>query len=101
MGLLDQKNHVKPIGRIFAKLAEDFRRNSFSSPQRETAMVIPDTGLSPDQSSTDWTYGKAFMNLIGKGKKPCIVLESRARDEGYLRSRGVTELISLSDAGRA
>ncbi len=97
LGLIDQKNHVKPLGIVISKLAEELRGKTFSSTQRKTAMVIPDTGLSTRTKPSDWTYGAAFMNLLERGKKPCIVLESRAKDEEYLRSRNVTELISLAD----
>lgn len=40
------------------------------------------------------------MNLLERGKKPCIVLESRAKDEDYLRSRGIKELIPFADAAK-
>lgn len=59
-------------------------------------MVIPDKGLTPKPN--DWAYATPFMNLLQRGKKPCIVLESRAKDEDYLRSRGITELIPVKDA---
>jgi hypothetical protein len=33
------------------------------------------------------------MNLIKRGVTPAIVLESRAKDADYLRTRGITELL--------
>lgn len=100
LGLIDQKNHAKPMGRILSKLAEELSGKKFSSTQRRTALVIPDAGLSTDPNPPDWTYATAFINLLERGKKPCIVLKSRSTDEDYLRSRGVTELISLVDAAK-
>jgi endo-1,4-beta-mannosidase len=100
LGLIDQENQVKPMGRILSKLAEELRGKTFSSTQRRTALVIPDAGLSTDPNPPDWTYATPFINLLQGGKKPCIVLESRSTDEGYLRSRGVTELISIADAAK-
>jgi hypothetical protein len=37
------------------------------------------------------------MKLLAQGMSPAIVLESRAKDEGYLRSRGITDLVALSE----
>jgi endo-1,4-beta-mannosidase len=98
LGLIDQKNRIKPLGRIVSALAGELRGKILSSTQRRTAMVIPEMGLSPHHHPPDWTYGAAFMNLIQRGKKPCIVLESRVADEDYLRARGITELIPLAEA---
>jgi hypothetical protein len=36
------------------------------------------------------------MDLVAQGKRPTIVLESRAKDEEYLKARGITELIPLA-----
>jgi hypothetical protein len=36
------------------------------------------------------------MDLIDKGKTPSIVIESRAKDEEYLRARGIRELIQCA-----
>lgn len=98
LGLIDQKNHVKPLGRIVSEVARECRRQSFPPARRRVALVVPDTGLS--DRPNDWTYATAYMNLIAKGKKPCIVRESRRNDKAYLKSRGVAELISLADAAR-
>jgi hypothetical protein len=59
-------------------------------------MVIPDHALSRKTWPPDWTYGKPYMDLVSQGKRPAIVLESRANDEEYLKARGVTELIPLA-----
>jgi len=97
LGLLDQKNRPKPLGRKFASLAEELRRTPVPTPLRPTALVVPDVGLGVSAPGPDWSYGEAFFKLAGQGKSPGIVLESRAGDEAYLRSRGFRELIPLRD----
>ena len=99
VGILDQKNHVKPIGKIVSAMGKKLRGKTYSGNQRQTAMVVPDFGLAPPKTN-DWTRARAFMNLLERGKKPCIVLESRAKDEDYLRSRGIKELIPFADAAK-
>ena len=103
MGLIDQNNHVKPFGRSVSELVKSFSGKTYPANQRPAALVIPVKGLAPhiEETDNDWTYATAFMNLIKRGKKPCIVLESRVKDEDYLRSRGIKELISLADASKA
>jgi endo-1,4-beta-mannosidase len=95
LGLIDQNNKVKPFGHAIAAIAKNLRTQTFSSTQRKIALVIPETGLGKDP---DWTYATAFMNLVQRGKKPCIVLECQTKDEDYLRSRGIVELIPYKDA---
>ena len=96
LGLLDLQNRPKPLGRKFAELAEEFRRTPPSTPRHPVAVVIPDHGLSPKTSPADWTYGLPYMHLVTEGKRPTIVLESKAKDEEYLKARGITELIPLA-----
>jgi hypothetical protein len=36
------------------------------------------------------------MDLVSRGVRPAIVLESRAGDKAYLRSRGIEELIEAA-----
>lgn len=96
LGLLDLQNKPKPLGRKLAALAEEFRRTPPDSPDHPAALVIPDHGLSHKTSPADWTYGKPYMDLVAQGKLPTIVLESRAKDEEYLKARGITELIPLA-----
>jgi len=96
LGLLDLQNKPKPLGRKLAALAEEFRRTPPDSPDHPVALVIPDHGLSHKTSPADWAYGKPYMDLVAQGKRPTIVLESRAKDEEYLKARGITELIPLA-----
>ncbi len=80
-----------------AALVAELRSSVVPPDNRPDALVIPDHGLAPGPYPPDWTYGDRFMKLIEQGRRPCIVLESRLRDEDYLRSRGIQKLIMLRD----
>jgi len=96
LGLLDLQNKPKATGRKFAVLAEEYRRTPPETPDHPVALVIPDHGLSHKTWTPDWTYGKPYMDLVVQGKRPTIVLESRAQDEEYLKARGIRELVPLA-----
>jgi len=96
LGLLDLQNKPKATGRKFAALAEEYRRTAPETPDHPVALVIPDYGLSHKTWPPDWTYGKPYMDLVIQGKRPTIVLESRANDEEYLKARGIRELVPLA-----
>ena len=96
LGLLDVHNKPKPLGRKWAALAAEMRRTAPTVPEQRVALVIPDKGLSKKPSPPDWTYAKAYMTMVSEGRRPTIVLESNARDEDYLRARGIRELIPVS-----
>jgi len=96
LGLLDFQNQPKATGRKFAALAGEYRRTPPEIPDHPVALVIPDYGLSHQTWPPDWTYGKAYMDLAEQGKRPTIVLESRAHDEEYLKARGIRELVPLA-----
>ncbi len=93
LGLLDLENRPKPMGRMFAKLALELKHFASAIAPRKTALVIPDRGLSTKAWPPDWKYATPYMNLIDRGIAPSIVLESRSKDEDYLKARGITELI--------
>jgi endo-1,4-beta-mannosidase len=96
LGLLDLNNRPKPAGRKFAELAAEFKRSQPESAPRKTALVIPDRGLSTSAWPPDWKYATPYMNLIDRGVRPAIVLESRAKDTEYLKARGIVDLVPLT-----
>jgi endo-1,4-beta-mannosidase len=96
LGLLDLRNRPKPMGVKFKELAAEFRRSAPQAEPRRTALVIPDTGLSTKSWPSDWRFASAYMQLLGEGKAPAIVLESRVKDEAYLKERGIADLIPLA-----
>jgi len=93
LGLIGQDNKPKPLGRKFAALAAEMRKAARMDSRRAVALVVPDYGLGLNASGPDWTYGDKFMKLVEQGKTPAIVLESRSKDEAYLSSRGIKELV--------
>jgi hypothetical protein len=46
LGVLDQQNRVKPLGRTLSSLADEWRKNPPAVISRSVALVIPDKGLS-------------------------------------------------------
>ena len=95
LGLLDIHNKPKPLGIKFKALAAELRRNPPQIVPRPLALVIPDAGLATKSWPADWKFATPYMKLIDQGKTPQIVVESRAKDEAYLRSRGITELVTI------
>jgi endo-1,4-beta-mannosidase len=95
LGVLDQENRVKPIGRRLAKLAEELRRTRAEVPVRTAALVIPDDRFPGSGETPGWSIAKQFMGLVAEGVRPAIVVQSRTRDEEYLRMRGIKDLITL------
>jgi endo-1,4-beta-mannosidase len=95
LGLLDLNNEPKPLGKKFAALAAELRRTPPAIEPRPLALVIPNAGLATKSWPADWRFCTPYMKLIIEGKTPQIVLESRAKDEAYLRSRGIGELVGI------
>jgi endo-1,4-beta-mannosidase len=95
LGLIDQRNKPKPLGRKFAELAAELRRSPQPIAPRTTALVIPEFGLSKEAWPPDWKFAAPYMKLIDRGIIPAIVLESRSKNEAYLKQRGITNLIPL------
>lgn len=95
LGVLDCKNHVKPIGRTLAKLVKEWRRYPPQQLKRSVALVIPETAFPCKDGDKVWTIPDRFMELIRQNRRPAIVLESRATDEQYLQARGIEDLVRL------
>lgn len=96
LGVLDQQNRVKPLGKTLTRLAEDWRKNQPQALTRPTALVIPDAGLSNRGDVADWSIAKQYMDLVNRGVRPSIVLESRSGDEDYLKRRGIENLVKVT-----
>jgi hypothetical protein len=58
--------------------------------------VIPDKDLSKKDDAADCSIAKQYMDLVSRGRRPAIVLQSRAGDKAYLKSRGIEELIQAA-----
>ncbi|MGW3961192.1 glycoside hydrolase 5 family protein [Amycolatopsis sp. NPDC005003] len=87
LGLYTNDRRLKPAGQALKALVAEFDRTPPQPAPRTTAIVVPD--LFP-------TWGNdRFFKLAAEGKPVAFVLQSRASDTGYLKQRGITELISL------
>lgn len=97
LGLIDQQNQSKPLGKKFAELAAELRSTPQPLAVRSTALVIPEFGLSKQSWPPDWRFAAPYMRLIERGVVPAIVLESKVQDAIYLKERGITQIVKLSD----
>jgi hypothetical protein len=95
LGLIDQQNKPKALGLKFAELAASLRQSPQPVERRNTALVIPEFGLSREGWPPDWKFAGPYMKLIERGIVPAIVLERHAKDEAYLSERGITNLVTL------
>lgn len=101
LGLLDNKNNIKPAGERIASLIKKLKANPVEPVKRSTALVLPDDIFDPGEVEykypdyPGWKFTMPYMNLIRDGVRPAIVLESRAKDKEYLEERGIKELITI------
>ena len=95
LGVLDQKNRVKPVGKRLAKLAQEMRRTPNVVLTRPAALVIPDDRFPGSGETPGWEVAKQFMRLVTQGLRPALVTESRTHDEKYIQMRGIKDLITL------
>jgi hypothetical protein len=94
-GVLDQQNRVKPLGTTLSTLAETMAQESagcdFSlrsaGDSRQRAFQKGRRGRLEHRETI---YGPD-MDLVSRGVRPAIVLESRAGDKAYLKGRGIEE----------
>ena len=101
LGLIGRDNKPKPLGKRLSSLAGELRGRIYSKVDRQVALVVPDVGFGTNPAQPEWKYGDAFMKLVEAGKRPSIVVESKADDQAYLRARGITEFVRLPQTGQA
>jgi endo-1,4-beta-mannosidase len=93
LGVLDTHNRAKPIGRALARLIDNMRCAPPEPLKRSVAIVLPGTEVSSMSGSGQWAIPDQFMELIRQGRRPALILESRAHDELYLQARGIEDLV--------
>jgi hypothetical protein len=107
-------NTPTSFGEAMATVIGNYKGQYFTSNNRSTALVVPDsTGLdNPNSNGFDLTWANAYMNILltylgdnnnDPGNKngfsrPCILLESQSGNTSYLADRGITQQVSLSEA---
>ncbi|MHC1695895.1 MAG: cellulase family glycosylhydrolase [Eubacteriales bacterium] len=98
LGLLDVNNNVKPAGVRIKELIRDYKANPIPVVKRTTALVLPEDAFAQDTpfvypNYPIWRFAERYTELLDSGVSPAIVRECRVGDAGYLKSRGITELI--------
>jgi hypothetical protein len=103
LGLLDTKNRVKPVGRVFERLIKEFTLQPAKAETRQVAIEIPeslfDFGVRQDEASRmdrAWLLGKAFMDLRADGVAPAFLRERDAADPAIVAARGIGEIRKLA-----
>lgn len=101
LGLLTNDRRVKPAGREIARIVEELRGSVRRPAPRTTALVVdlPDDVAERSVCGPGGAVFEAFMRLSADGVRPTTVLAGRAADRAHLAARGITELVTLDDAG--
>lgn len=93
LGLLTVHNEVKPMGEQFRKMVQAIRSGEVSiGLERDTALILP-KACTPGLDFAD-----AFFSLVDQGILPAIVLEGKASDAKYLKTRGISTLVAFRAA---
>lgn len=106
LGLLDNKNNIKPVGEKIAGLIKKLKADPVEPVKRSVALVLPDDIFDPGDVEykypdyPGWKFAMPYMDLLRDGVRPAIVLESRAGDKEYLKSRGIQEMHKLYEEHR-
>src|SRR5437762_5258750 len=99
LGVLDQQNRVKPLGRTLSSLADEWRKNPPAVISRSVALVIPDKGLSKKgrrgrlerREIILWTWSVAGCDRQSCWRAvPGTKLSQEQRDRRADRGRGAT-----------
>ncbi|HEX8833837.1 MAG TPA: hypothetical protein VF719_06535, partial [Abditibacteriaceae bacterium] len=75
-----------------ASIIREFRLHPPTPLERTYALVCCEEDLLTTESA--WRFATRYMEAIGQGIHPAIILEHRAQDAEYVKSRGITEIIS-------
>ncbi|MFI8961847.1 glycosyl hydrolase [Streptomyces sp. NPDC053493] len=103
LGLLTNDRKVKPAGRALADAVAEARGVRPNPAPRSTALVVdlPEHAAGRADCGPGGPYFEAFMRLAGDGRRPAVVLASRAHDSAHLAARGIAELVTPDDLGAA
>jgi hypothetical protein len=97
LGLLDSDRSVKPIGRRFADLIAQERREPTTHVVRDTAVVFdPDEGQGANDRSLTGPGSAVFetwLDLATGGTRPALVRQSVAADAALLKTRGIDHVL--------
>ncbi|QOR70330.1 cellulase family glycosylhydrolase [Ruania alkalisoli] len=87
LGLLTVGNELKPIGKVFAELAEQVRSGGTTAPEpRRAALVLPPDRIPDLDVMAVWLQQPEPMALVRA---------ERRHDAAYLAGRGIEQLVAL------
>lgn len=102
LGLFDADGKLKPIGREYARLAQEAAKGEIGSVSHSSgssvAVEVPSRGGNPLLRSAEAIGGSVFnrwMSLAQDGETPQIVSSELAQDPDYLARRGISQVISV------
>jgi hypothetical protein len=89
---------IKPVGEKYREIAGRCRRSCPGPIKRSKALVLSERHFSAQaRPEPGWSFGRLFMQLVADGVRPAVVRERYCTDKGYLKSRGIEELIYPKD----
>lgn len=95
LGLFDEHGNIKPIGRAFAEMAEEYRDKPAAGGNDAAVVIEVDENGNPLNRGACGPGGSIFerwMRLHAEGARPTLVTSATARDGEALRRLGVTRL---------
>ncbi|MFQ4148646.1 glycosyl hydrolase [Arthrobacter sp. LAPM80] len=102
LGLVDQDNSIKPIGRRFAELIPELRERR-TLPTRPLGIVVEvdenETPVSRGAMSPGGAIFQAWVDACTAGANPAMVTSLDARRPEVLAARGITELLRPAVTG--
>jgi hypothetical protein len=93
LGLFDENGALKPIGRQYAKLADEYRRRPEPSPRSTAVVVQVGVDGNPTLKAACSPGGSVFerwMALSAKGERPAIISSITAGNPQALALRGIS-----------
>ncbi|MEV0277078.1 glycosyl hydrolase [Streptomyces sp. NPDC050610] len=106
LGLLTNDRRVKPAGEAIARIVREWKGREYRPEPRRTALVLDagdletaETRPERSQCGPGGAYFEAWMRLAARGVRPAAVLARFAGDAEYLAARGITDVITIDQAG--
>lgn len=98
LGLYDSERRLKPIGRVFASLAQQAPAAS-AAQRRTTALVIPcdehDVPVMRGALAPGGSLFEAWMRLSSRGLRPAFVTSGDAASQAALHERGISKCVQV------
>ncbi|MEV0266966.1 glycosyl hydrolase [Streptomyces sp. NPDC050617] len=106
LGLLTNDRRVKPAGEAIARTVREWKGRQYRPEPRTTALVLDASGLDASETAPvraqcgpGGAYFEAWMRLAARGVRPAAVLAEFANDAAHLAARGITDVLTIDQAG--